>query len=105
MKAQGMEDQVTVLIGSEFGRTINPNSNSGSDHAWAGNYFMFGGEVRGRKILGNYPASFSDDYHLNIGQGRLIPTHSWDAAWYGIAQWFGIKDLSLIHISEPTRPY
>lgn len=87
-----MEDQVTVLIGSEFGRTINPNSNSGSDHAWAGNYFMFGGEVRGRKILGNYPTSFSDDYHLNIGQGRLIPTHSWDAAWYGIAQWFGIKD-------------
>jgi uncharacterized protein (DUF1501 family) len=56
IKAQGIENQVTVLIGSEFGRTINPSSNSGSDHAWAGNYFMFGGEIRGGRILGEYPS-------------------------------------------------
>jgi uncharacterized protein (DUF1501 family) len=36
MKAQGVEDQVTVIIGSEFGRTITPNANDGSDHGWAG---------------------------------------------------------------------
>lgn len=36
MKAQGVEDQVTVIVGSEFGRTITPNANQGSDHAWAG---------------------------------------------------------------------
>ena len=93
MNAQGLQDQVTVLIGSEFGRTINPNSNQGSDHAWAGNYFMFGGDIRGGRILGEYPDSFGESYHLNIGQGRLIPKHSWDSIWYGISQWFGIKDL------------
>lgn len=93
MKALGMKDQVIVLIGSEFGRTINPNSNSGSDHAWAGNYFLFGGSVKGGKILGKYPTSFRDSYPYNIGQGRLIPTHSWDAIWYGISQWFGIKNV------------
>lgn len=36
IKAQGVEEQVIVVIGSEFGRTITPNANDGSDHAWAG---------------------------------------------------------------------
>lgn len=102
IKAQGIENQVTVLIGSEFGRTINPNSNSGSDHAWAGNYFMFGGELRGGRILGEYPTSFKDSYPLNIGQGRLIPKHSWDSVWYGISQWFGIKDLDDLEYVLPN---
>lgn len=40
MKAQGIADSVVVVIGSEFGRTITPNSNAGSDHAWGGNVSM-----------------------------------------------------------------
>ena len=98
----GIENQVTVLIGSEFGRTINANSNAGSDHAWAGNYFIFGGEIRGGRILGDYPSSFGDSYPYNIGQGRLIPTRSWDSVWYGISQWFGIKDLDDIEYVLPN---
>ena len=42
IKAQGIANSVVVIQGSEFGRTITPNSNAGSDHAWGGNYFMFG---------------------------------------------------------------
>lgn len=34
MKAQGLDSNVVVVQGSEFGRTITPNSNQGSDHAW-----------------------------------------------------------------------
>lgn len=34
IKAQGLADNVVVVQGSEFGRTITPNSNTGSDHAW-----------------------------------------------------------------------
>ena len=37
MKVQGMENSVTVVQGSEFGRTITPNTNGGTDHAWGGN--------------------------------------------------------------------
>ena len=32
IKAQGIQNNVLVIQGSEFGRTITPNSNSGSDH-------------------------------------------------------------------------
>ena len=90
VKAQGLDSSVTVVQGSEFARTITANSNEGSDHAWGGNYFMFGGGVAGGKILGEYPRSFDDSDPTNIGRGRLIPSRSWDSLWYGITQWFGI---------------
>lgn len=32
IKAQGIQNNVLVIQGSEFGRTVSPNSNSGSDH-------------------------------------------------------------------------
>ena len=63
---------------------------------------MFGGEVRGGRILGEYPTSFGESYHLNIGQGRLIPKHSWDSVWYGISQWFGVKDLDDLEYVLPN---
>jgi uncharacterized protein (DUF1501 family) len=34
--AQGMVNNVVVIQGSEFGRTITANSNKGSDHGWGG---------------------------------------------------------------------
>ena len=44
---------------------------------------MFGGGVAGGKILGEYPRAFHPHTPENIGRGRLIPTRSWDALWYG----------------------
>jgi hypothetical protein len=64
-----------------------------------GNYFMFGGDVAGGKILGEYPRSFDESDPTNIGRGRLIPTRAWDSMWYGVSQWFGIiehADLSYV---------
>ena len=91
IKILGLSKQVVVIQASEFGRTLTPNSNSGSDHGWGGNYFMFGGDVKGGKILGEYPRSFAESDPTNIGRGRLVPTTSWDAMFYGVAQWFGIS--------------
>ena len=36
MVAQGLWDSVTLVMSSEFGRTMVPNSNDGTDHAWGG---------------------------------------------------------------------
>ena len=36
MKAQGLWDSVTLVMSSEFARTMVPNSNVGTDHAWKG---------------------------------------------------------------------
>jgi len=92
MKAQNVERSITVVQGSEFGRTITPNSQLGSDHAWGGNYFAFGGDILGGKILGQYPESFGVGAATNVGRGRILPTTSWDALWYGIAQWMGVTE-------------
>lgn len=102
IKAQGIDHSVTVVIGSEFGRTITPNSSKGSDHGWGGNYFMFGGDVRGGRILGEYPRSFLESDPTNIGRGRLLPTTSWDALWHGLAQWFGVTDAEEMEYVLPN---
>ena len=36
MKNQGIWEDVAIVFGSEFGRGIHMNSNTGTDHGWAG---------------------------------------------------------------------
>jgi uncharacterized protein (DUF1501 family) len=50
------------------------NSGTGSDHAWGGNLFALGGSIRGKQILGEYPADINSPSTLNVDRGRLIPT-------------------------------
>ena len=58
MEAQGLEDCVTLFSASDFERTYGPNSNKGTDHAWASNQFVVGGsQVNGGDILGIQPDS------------------------------------------------
>lgn len=95
MKTTDMWDKVTVIEASDFARTLVPNTGGGSDHGWGGNYMMFGGSVKGGKIVGTYPDDLTDDGPIVIGRGRLIPTTSWDAIFLPLAQWAGatINDL------------
>lgn len=96
LKAQGVWENTVIIMGSDFGRTITVNSNSGTDHAWGGNYFMLGGGVQGGKILGEYPQPLSSESSQWLNRGRLIPTTPWESIWNGVAQWMGVRgDLSL----------
>jgi len=103
MKSQGNWDDVTVVVVSDFGRTLTPNSNDGTDHGWAGNYFMVGGSLDGGKIMGKYPSDLTEEGEVNIDRGRLIPTHSWDAVWNGVAQWSGVITESDLNEVLPNR--
>jgi len=91
MKAQGMWNQVNIVFVSEFGRTLQPNTANGTDHAWGANYFMAGGALDGGKILGKYPADLTEDSPLVIEGGIIIPTLSWESIWNGIGEWFGVE--------------
>ena len=44
LKAQNIFDSVVIASESDFGRTLSTNG-AGTDHAWAGNYFVLGGKV------------------------------------------------------------
>lgn len=95
MKAQGIWNDVALVITSDFGRTLTANSGDGSDHAWGGNYFVMGGSVDGGKIHGEYPADITAAGPINIGRGRLIPTSSWETMMNSVVSWMGVpsKDL------------
>eukprot|EP00550_Attheya_septentrionalis_P002628 CAMPEP_0198287972 /NCGR_PEP_ID=MMETSP1449-20131203/6625_1 /TAXON_ID=420275 /ORGANISM="Attheya septentrionalis, Strain CCMP2084" /LENGTH=988 /DNA_ID=CAMNT_0043986049 /DNA_START=140 /DNA_END=3106 /DNA_ORIENTATION=- len=103
MEDQGMLDKVTVVFASEFGRTITPNTGGGTDHAWGGNFFLFGGQVNGSKFVGDYPAGFTANDPTNDGRGRLIPSTSWDSVWNGIANWYGITAEDDLNYVLPNR--
>lgn len=60
------------------------------------------GDVKGGKILGEYPRSFGEADPTNIGRGRLLPTTSWDAMFYGLAQWFGISKSADLAYAVPN---
>lgn len=98
--ALGMEDQVTLFSGSDFGRTLTSNDR-GSDHAWGGNHFVLGGKVVGQKIYGSYPSlavnpeSGAEINPLDTGRGRLIPTTSCDQYFAEMALWLGVPPSSL----------
>ncbi|KAL7542499.1 hypothetical protein ACHAXR_011825, partial [Thalassiosira sp. AJA248-18] len=92
LKNLGMWESTVLVQFTEFGRTLDPNSGFGSDHAWGGHHFMFGGGVNGGKVLGQYPSDFEegDAEGIVLSRGRIIPTSPWDAMWFGVAEWFGI---------------
>jgi len=103
MKAQGLWEQVTVMVTSEFGRTLTPNSSAGSDHAWGGNYMILGGDVDGGKIHGEYPSDLTDDGPLGLGRGRMIPSTSWESMFHGALEWMGVETEEEKDYCMPNR--
>ena len=102
----GMENNVTLFTGSDFGRTLTSNDR-GSDHAWGGNHFIMGGSVDGKKIFGQYPSlalnpeSGAELNPLDTGRGRMIPTTSCDEYFGELALWLGVPPSSL-HLVLPN---
>lgn len=84
-------------------RTLTPNSGKGTDHGWSGSSFMIGGQVKGGKILGQYPTDFSSTSPLNVGRGRLIPTMPFESMWNGVIQWFGVNNEEDLSVVLPNR--
>jgi hypothetical protein len=99
----GVWDDVVIVQTSDFGRTLTPNGGGGSDHGWAGTYFVAGGGVRGNRILGKYPSDLTERGPYNLGRGRMVPTISWDSIFNGIANWMGVTDNDKLDSVLPNR--
>ena len=96
MKEIQMNEQVTLFTASDFARTLTSNG-KGSDHGWGGNQIVMGGDVKGRRIFGDYPELYADN-NLDTGRGRLIPTLAVDQYFAELATWLGVQasDLSAV---------
>jgi uncharacterized protein (DUF1501 family) len=57
--------RTTVVVLSEFGRTFRENGNRGTDHGHGSVYWVLGGGVRGRRVVGEQvaltPATLDQD--------------------------------------------
>eukprot|EP01046_Picozoa_sp_COSAG06_P035594 COSAG06_NODE_3840_length_4849_cov_10.784000_2_plen_135_part_00 len=94
MKAMGMWDQVVVQALSEFGRSVTTNG-IGTDHAWGGNYFTMGGNVKGGTIHGEYPELRIDGPQCVSANGHMMPGIPWEAMWKPISLWLGVEESQL----------
>ena len=86
----GYGEQVVTFTLSEFGRTLSRNGTDGTDHGWGSHHFVMGDAVKGQGIFGTMPSLElgSDD---DIGEGRIIPTQSFDQYAATLAEWFGVS--------------
>lgn len=94
-------DQVTVFTQSEFGRTLQPNTNGGTDHAWGSHHLVLGGAVKSG-IYGQFP-DLTVGGDLDCGfRGNWIPTTALDQYAATLASWFGVSNPDSIFTNLPA---
>ncbi len=108
----GVAQQVTSFTLSDFSRTYQPDSTSGTDHAWGGHHLILGGAVKGGDFYGTFPTLALGGPDDATNEGRWIPTTSLDQYAATLANWFGVAaaDLptifpNLVNFTTPTLKF
>jgi hypothetical protein len=89
------QDTVTHLASSSFQNSCCPTR--------GGNYWMAGGAIKGKQIMGSYPASLLPDDDQILGRGRVIPSTPWDSVFNAIGEWVGITSVTDLDRVLPNR--
>ncbi len=53
----GMKNNVTLMLMTEFGRTNRENGNFGTDHGHGSNMYLIGGKIAGKRVYGDWDLS------------------------------------------------
>lgn len=94
MQSSGMSENVTLLLMSDFGRTLRPGSGGGSEHAWGSHWFALGGAVAGGTVHGAFPdLTLGGPNDSDAGRnGRLVPSTATDQVGASVMRWLGLPD-------------
>jgi uncharacterized protein (DUF1501 family) len=89
MEETGVARDVTVFTDSEFGRSLAPNAEGGTNHGWGNHHLVIGGAVLGGDVYGTFPDMMSAARDAN---GGWVPTTSRDQYLATLASWAGMSD-------------
>ncbi len=65
LTSYGLDNDVVLVVQSEFGRRVRENGNQGTDHGTANPMLVVGGKVQGGAVYGSFPGVADDDLYLN----------------------------------------
>ena len=99
----GVEKQVVTFTESEFGRTLQPSSGAGSDHAWGSHHMVMSAAIKAADVYGTFPTLALQGPEDVTGRGVWLPNISLDQYGATFASWFGVADDSLTKVF-PTLP-
>jgi uncharacterized protein (DUF1501 family) len=91
----GVANQVTAFTMSDFARTFQPNSNTGTDHAWGSHHIVIGSAVKGGQMYGTFPTLALGGPDDSDSNGRWVPTTGSVQYASTLAQWFGVPASQL----------
>ncbi len=94
----GVQNNVTAFTMSDFSRTFQPNSNTGTDHAWGSHHMVIGGAVKGGQMYGTFPNLTLNGPDDSGANGRWVPSTASVQYAATLASWFGVSTTQMASI-------
>ncbi len=92
----------TLLLLSEFGRTVAENGNGGTDHGHGNVICLLGGGIKGGKVYGQWPGLATEA--LFEHRDLAVTTDYRDILWQALRHRFGLQAPALSHILPDFTP-